>query len=542
MSIFSIGVSGLNTAQTVLATTSNNITNVYTPGYNRQLTQLNVSNAGAGVQVVSVERQFNYFIANQLNRTSGIVAGLTAYNDQVSQIDNLMAESEAGLAPLISEFFSSLVQVVASPSDPAARQGVLGAADTLSGQVRAFDRYLDDMQSGVNGQIKDQVSQINNSAEQIAGLNREISLARAKTGQEPNMLLDQRDQLVAELSKRVDVRLTVQDGGSYNLSLRNGMSLVSGASSFALEAMPSTGDASRTVVGYRDAAGNLFELPESTFRDGELGGLMTFRRETLDRTQNQLGQLAVSLAVSFNQQQAEGVDLNGDTGGDFFTIGSPVTLSNSNNAGSAVLAASYNPADLASLGASDYDVSWSSASGYSVVRRDTGATVEANHDPVNGTLSFGGMTVAISGTPADGDRFQLQPTRHAATGLGVLISDKAKIAAGSPDGGSGSGDNRNALKLQALQTRALVGGVATFNQAYAAMVSDIGNRTNLSASNLAVQQGVSTQLTALKQSESGVNLDEEAANLIRYQQFYQANAKIIEVGSTVIDTLLGINA
>ncbi|HEY6612634.1 MAG TPA: flagellar basal body protein, partial [Pseudomonas sp.] len=200
MSIFSIGVSGLNSAQTVLATTSSNISNVYTPGYNRQLPQLSESIAGGGVQVVNIERQFNQFVNNQLNRSNGVAGGLSSYHAQVSQIDNLMADREAGLAPLMRNFFSALEDVVASPADPAARQGVLGAAETLSGQFRAFDGYLSDMQRSLGGQIKDQVTQVNNTAEQIAKLNREISLVKAKTGAAPNGLLNQRDQLVAELS------------------------------------------------------------------------------------------------------------------------------------------------------------------------------------------------------------------------------------------------------------------------------------------------------------------------------------------------------
>ncbi len=207
-----------------------------------------------------------------------------------------------------------------------------------------------------------------------------------------------------------------------------------------------------------------------------------------------------------------------------------------------MLSVSYDATQLDGLLASDYEVSWSSATGYSVLRRDIGTAVAANHDPANGTLSFGGLSVQISGTPAEGDRFLLQPTRRAASQLALNISDVARRAAGQPAGGSGSGDNRNALQLQALQGERVVGGQATFTQSYAMMVSDIGNRTNIAAANFSAQQGLGEQLRALQQADSGVNLDEEAANLIRYQQFYQANAKVIEVGATVLDILLGIRS
>lgn len=539
MSIFSIGVSGLNAAQVALSTTSNNITNVYTDGYNRQTTLLGESGVGNGVQVEGVQRQFNQFVATQLNQATSNSSALDTYETQIAQIDNLLADSEAGLAPLLQSFFSSLQDLASAPSDPAARQGLIGTADTLSAQFRAFDGYLEDMQQGVNGQIGDVVFQINNTAEQIAMLNREISLAKAKTGEAPNSLLDQRDQLVAELSTMVDVELTIQDGGTYNISIGNGQSLVSGTRSFALEAMASSADPSRTVVGYRDGAGNLREFSESTFTGGELGGLMTFRSETLDKTQNQLGQLAVSLAQGFNAQHAEGVDLNGDAGGDFFSIGAPTVYSNANNDSAAYLEASFSD-DLSGLTASDYDVKFSATDGYSVTRRDTGETTTFAADAT--TLEFGGMVVTINGTPADGDRFLIQPTRHAAGQLENLIQDTALIAAGQAEGGTGSGDNRNALALQALQDEALVGGVASLSQAYASMVGDVGNRTNVVQVNRQAQAGLTQQLRALQLSESGVNLDEEAANLIRFQQYYQASAKVIEVGATVLDTLLGLDA
>ncbi|MGL6252562.1 MAG: FlgK family flagellar hook-associated protein, partial [Billgrantia desiderata] len=181
--IFSIGLSGLNAAQNALNTTSNNISNVYTPGYNRELTILGQSRADAGVQVNAIQRQFNQYVANQLNAATSASSALKTYENQISQIDNLLADREAGLAPLRQNFCSSLEDLAGAPSDPAARQGLLGTANTLTAQFRAFDGYLQDMQEGINGQIKDEVTQINNMTEQLATLNREIALARARSGE-----------------------------------------------------------------------------------------------------------------------------------------------------------------------------------------------------------------------------------------------------------------------------------------------------------------------------------------------------------------------
>src|SRR5690554_1110037 len=340
--IFSVGLSGLNAAQNALNTTSNNISNVYTPGYNRELTILGQSRADAGVQVNDIQRQFNQYVASQLNASTSASSALRTYGNQISQIDNLLADREAGLAPLMQNFFSSLEDLASAPSDPAARQGVLGTANTLTAQFRAFDGYLQDMQEGINGQIRDEVTQINNVTEQLATLNREIALARARSGDAPNTLLNQRDQLVHELSERMDIRLNIQDGKSYNISLPNGQPLVSGTNHYKLEAVKAPNDPQREILGYK-ATSNAepIALAEDTIKGGTLGGLMTFRSESLDKTQNQIGQLAVSLYVGFNEQHRLGVDLDGELGEDFFSIGqpqAPQAYSSARNTGTAEIA------------------------------------------------------------------------------------------------------------------------------------------------------------------------------------------------------------
>ncbi|MEH6467065.1 MAG: flagellar basal body rod C-terminal domain-containing protein, partial [Porticoccus sp.] len=274
------------------------------------------------------------------------------------------------------------------------------------------------------------------------------------------------------------------------------------------------------------------------FENGSLGGLFSFRSETLDQAQNQIGEMAVSLASGFNTQHKLGVDLNGDDGGDFFSIGAPVTYSNNNNAGTAGITTAF--VDTTALTGTDYNLKVSNAATneFIVSRADDGTSFTAVLDGSK-QLSFDGliMTVDDPSKLVDGDRYQIQPTRGAAGDINNLIHETEKIAAGFA---VGSGDNRNALALQDLQESNLVGGSATLSQAYASLVGFVGNQTNIVQINLTAQEGLTNQMFAMQQSESGVNLDEEATNLIRYQQYYQASAKVIEVGGTILDTILGL--
>jgi len=647
MSMFSIGLSGLNAAQNALNTTSNNISNVYTPGYNREITVLNESRNNAGVRVADIERQFNTFVAAQLNNAKSQSTALETYNTQISQIDNLLADREAGLSPLMQNFFSALEDLASAPSDPAARQGVLGTADTLTAQFRSFDGYLQDLQSGVNGQIKDEITQINNTTSQIANINREIALSRAQLGEAPNSLLNQRDQLISELNEKMNLRLNIQDGKTYNLSLPNGQPLVTGDTAYKLEAVTSPNDPQRIVVGYREGTrgnGNLVSLDEGLITGGSLGGLMSFRSETLDKTQNQIGQLAASIASAFNEQHQKGVDLNGEQGQDFFNLGPANAYFNEENKGAARVSATIDPQNASELRATDYTVRVINASAeeFEVIRKDTGETLEADEWSFSdNVLSFAGVDVNFNdiNLAQNGDSFEIQPLRRAAGGMEAIVSDLDKIAAGSlveqsgdlevsnvryenalantsesleielnenknlsvsgytgqvsvngearildangvvqdsvgavaavlaeddeitidgisfvladvstegtltfQQGSAAAGDNRNALALQDLQSKDIVGGSASLSGAYGALVSDVGNRTNIIQVNLDARQGLTDQLRAVQQSESGVNLDEEAANLIRFQQFYQANARVIDTASTIFDTILGLRS
>ncbi|MCT8469793.1 flagellar hook-associated protein FlgK [Chromohalobacter canadensis] len=546
MSIFSIGLSGLSAAQTALSTTSNNLSNVYTEGYNRQLPILGESysngSTGTGVSVDEVQRQFNSYVTEQYNDANSQTSALESYQSQVSQIDNLLADSDAGLAPLMQDFFSSLDDLSGAASDPAAREGVLGSASSMAAQFRSFDSYLGDMRSSLNGQLEGAATDINNTATQIASLNDQITQARAKSGEEPNTLLDKRDKLVSDLNELVGADLNVQDGDSYNINLENGQPLVSGTRSYDLEAVSSSEDPSRTVIGYRDAAGNVNQIDDSAFENGELGGLLSFRSETLDNVQNQLGRMTAVLGSEFNAVHEDGVDLNGDDGEAFFNVGSPRVMSNSENDGTGGITAEYD--DVNQLTSSDYRITATEDDGvYQAERLSDGKTTTLTLDG-DEKASLDGVSLTFSGDAQEGDTFMLQPTRTAAQDFEVAISEGSEIAASSSadgddsNGDVGSGNNENALALLDLQSEKIVGGTSSVSDAYASLVNDVGNTTNITQVNLDAQSGLTEQLREYQQSESGVNLDEEYANLVRYQQYYQANARVIDVGSQVLDSVL----
>ncbi|MFV4870514.1 flagellar hook-associated protein FlgK [Citrobacter freundii] len=552
-SLINNAMSGLSAAQAALNTASNNISSYNVAGYTRQTTIMAQANStlgaggwvGNGVYVSGVQREYDSFITNQLRAAQNQSSGLTTRYEQMSKIDNLLSSKTSSISTSMQDFFTSLQTLVSNAEDPAARQALIGKADGLVNQFKTTDQYLRDQDKQVNTAIKASVDQINNYSKQIASLNDQISrMTGVGAGASPNDLLDQRDQLVSELNQIVGVEVSVQDGGTYNLTMANGYSLVQGSNARQLAAVPSSDDPNRTTVAYVDGVAGAVEIPEKLLNTGSLGGLLTFRSQELDQTRNTLGQLALAFASAFNAQH-KGFDANGDKGENFFDIGSPSVLSNAKNIGKAELTAEVG--DSSKVQATDYKVVFSGGK-WQVTRLADNTTFEATPG-ADGKLDIDGLKVTVTVNPPnpgpqENDSFILKPVENVIVDMKVKVTDESKIAMASekntdPAADTGASDNRNGQKLLDLQTKATVGN-KTFNDAYATLVSDVGNKTATLKTSSTTQNNVVKQLYNQQQSISGVNLDEEYGNLQRFQQYYLANAQVLQTANALFDALINI--
>ncbi|MCS3605424.1 flagellar hook-associated protein FlgK [Erwinia rhapontici] len=540
--LINTAMSGLSAASAALNTTSNNISNYAVTGYSRQTTVLAQANStlsgnsyyGNGANVSTVYREYDQFITNQLRAASAQSSAITTQYSQLSSIDDMLSSTTNTLSTNMQDFFSSLQTLASNASDSSSRQAVLGKAEGLVNQFKVTDTYLSNLDSSVNTSVKATVEQINNYAKQIANVNQQIiKLKGAGGGNEPNDLLDQRDQLVSELNKLVGVNVTQQDGGSYNISIGNGISLVQGDTYSQLAAVPSSADPSRTTIATVDSVtGQKVEISEKLVTTGSLGGLLAFRSD-LDSVRNQVGQLAMALGTSFNTQHELGKDVDGADGGAFFALGSPSVISNSKNTGGASLTATW--ADTTAVQASNYTVSYDGTN-WTATRLSDNTKSTVTVDTTAQTLSFDGLSVAYDTLPAAKDSFTVKPVSSVVTGMSVLVTEEAKLAAASSAGGESN--NENVQKLLDLQTANVINGKSTLTQAYASLVATVGNKTSTLETTSTTQAAVVTQLTNQQQSVSGVNLDEEYTNLTRYQQYYTANAQVLQTASTIFQALL----
>jgi flagellar hook-associated protein 1 FlgK len=635
-------ISGLLAFQRGLSVTGHNVSNANTDGYSRQRVDLVTRPPtpagdgfiGNGVTVSTVQRVLDGFINGQLNSATASNGQVQQFYQLASQVDNLLSDPQAGLTPTLQNFFNAVQGVANDPTSIPARQVLLSGAQSLTDRFHYLNQRLDSLRSGLNSQITNSVSEINNLAANIAAVNRDIVLSQGAAGGQPaNDLLDKRDVLVKQLSAQVGVTTVPQDDGSLNVFIGTGQTLVAGITSVPLSVVSNPYDPTRKEVAQTSGATSV--VVSDLLSGGALGGTLQFRNQVLDAAQNALGRTAIGLAAAFNAQHHLGQDLNGNLGGDFFNTidtSSPRVLPMNGATGTVSVAVT----GLAALTASDYQLNFS-AGNYTLTRLSDNTVVSSGLASAFPPAAVDGLTFTVGVAPVNGDNFLIQPTRTAANDVALAFSDVSRIAAAGPlraseatnangvptnigngkigpasattsanlplggnitltyvaatnlftvTGGPGGtiaynpstqgdgttltlpapygnisftmsgtpvngdsfvlsnntgavSDNRNALQLADLSNRSLlINGTATIGSSYGQIVVDVGTQTHSADVNRNAQQALLTQVTDQRDSISGVNLDEEAANLQRFQQAYQAAAQMISASNTIFQTLL----
>lgn len=536
--LLSIGMSGLLAYRRALDTVSHNIANANTAGYSRQRVELvsrpgtgaGFGYVGTGVNVSTVRRLGDDLVGARMQTDASAYGRLQIYHGFATRIDGLLSDADAGLSRPLQGFFDAANALAQDPSSTAARQTLLGTADTLAARMRDTQSQLDGMESEINTRMRATVDEINSLSGALADLNREIVQGYGHFGgQPPNDLLDRRDQLLQELSARAGISTSAQADGSVNVYVGGGQALVLGSQATPLGVAADGYNSGRLDIVHAGGARITAQLG-----GGALGGLLDARREVLDPARARLGRIAAGLTEAVNHQHAQGYDAVGVAGGDFFEPLRGTAFAATANTGDAQVQVGFG--DPAALGDGDYELRYDGAAWTLTDLRGGQATPLTGTGAVGDPLVGAGLELQIDGAAVAGDRFLVRPTAAAAAGMAVAISDPARVAAAAT---TASGDNGNALALASVGGAGLFnGGTQSVLAAHTALVSGAGMQAQQAGVRLDAQAAIGNQTLAERESLSGVNLDEEAADLIRYQQAYQAAARVVQVADTIFQTLL----
>jgi flagellar hook-associated protein 1 len=445
--LLGISVSGLNLSQTALRTAGHNIANANTEGYTRQTVTaeanpelfLGSGFLGNGVSVSSIERETNEFVVRQLRDDTSLYNEQKTLLDNASQLDNLLSNPALGLSDAMQRFYAALQTGADNPTSIAARQLIISEGQSLVDRFNALHERLEEINQSLNQKMEGGARDANALLDSIASYNQAIA-KNFGTGAAPNDLLDKRDQALLELSELVGIRVNRLSDGQVDVALTTGESLILSDKVNKFDVVNSP-----EIPGNKDIAIMTNIGPKvisNQITGGQLGGLLGFRGGMLDKSFNEIGRIAVSLAGTFNSIHQQGIDLDGQFGGPMFADINSETAVRERVLHSPENKLPYNRdltvdiIDPSQLTGSDYRMEIEEGSQkFSIVRVSDGEVVVSNlltgRTPQN--VEFDGIKVTFNGGVFQGgDQFYLQPSRGFSKAMTFDLLDPEELAFAKP--------------------------------------------------------------------------------------------------------------
>lgn len=421
-------------SESALQTSSNNVSNENTPGYVRETANLAVNQSmptsygslGAGVNVVSIGRNFSSYAQTQLMNAASLSSATSGQTQTLNQLSSLfpVSSGQSGLNSAISSFYAAFQTLSTNPSSIPDRQSVLSQAQSLTAQYQNAMNIIGATQTGLVQQMQQSVSTINGLSAQLAGINKSI-LATPHGTPVPNSLLDQQAQALDQLSQQVGVNTIPGANGTLIITTKSGATLVDGSQSMRLsvQAGGTYQQPGQAGIVYQPTGQTL----TGKIAGGALGGALA-AQNNVNSIQLQYGLLAQGVTAVTNSQQAMGVNLKGQLGTPIFSVQGPQVFPAGANQGTATITASVT--DLSTVPATTYTLEYNGTQ-WDVINNTSG-TSQTLSATSGGTLGFGGITLQISGSPATGDSFLVNPAGSTAGSFQAVMTNPSDVAAAFP--------------------------------------------------------------------------------------------------------------
>jgi flagellar hook-associated protein 1 len=518
------------------------------------------------------------------------------YYSMIEQIYN--EPDDISVRSNMDKFWESWQELSIHPENQASRQAVVTRGESLTDSINQRYESLQGINTLLNGDIEATVKQVNNYADQIAALNGEIVCSKGM-GDNPNDLLDHRDLLVDKLSKLVNITRSDRDADEFMVHV-DGHVLVQGGIARGFDLKTVTDNNGNSQLIWKDTGDNavikggqlgaLVELRDVDVR-GEMQSLntmtMNFADLVNDVHRNAMGANGTTGLDFFTEHPfVENVNGNYDVNGDGrmdhsyvfrFTgtnklkpqeqIGLEGTMSFSAPSGNVNVA--YNSTDTVADVVNRINDSNGEVKAYldrnnNLVLKSTTAQAQENPDFVIRHVEDSGMFLAgyagiLKGSGSDGAydynqadavtklagaQFAVTPMVDPAAYITVnpaIRNDVMSVAAGFPDATDGiaAGDGKAAIEIAAIRnTPVMIGNKRTFDDYFADSVTKVGLKGEQAGTQAKSQTAIMDDLRNTRESLSGVNIDEELADIIKFQHGYNAAASFIKTWNDMLDTVI----
>ncbi len=549
--VLNTGRVSLLTQQAAIEVTGQNIANVQTEGYTRQKLSLQANtprsfgalgSMGTGVRVAGIERAHDQFIFTQIVEENSSLGKFDIKKNIFDQMEILFDNSfGGGLNERFSDFFASLHDLSNNPRGLAERADVLAKSQLVAEEFNRIGENLFQERVNADQIIGSETIEINDLLSQIAQLNKAIHGNEVDADFGANDLRDLRDNLIKELGEKIDVNSVEDANNLVTVTLGDGTPLVLGITPLSLSTSLDGNNQGFKDINVVDINGNTKNIT-SRILGGKVRGLLDMRDTELVNAMDKMDRLAAAFVQEFNRIHKEGVGSDGTTGIDFFSTLTPTITANTNNSGTAILAASNASPTTNSV--DKYEILVTGSNTFTLNNLTTGqASGTFTFTPGSALNLIGGLSVTFSGTAAVGDQFKISVSENASrliSASNIVQSNLQKIAAGK----TSNGDGNNAQELAGLQNRLVFNGTClqsgsgsfTFDDFYNSIVTTVAVNANSAQVSLNQQEGLKLQLINRRESASGVSIDEEMISLIKFQQAFNAAARVINT----VDEMLTI--
>jgi len=449
--LLTIGTSGVLASTGLLGTTSNNISNLNTKGYVRQRTEYESSVLGLGVGQGTSERMINQFSLAQMRRDTSSLNFNQQFLTEASRVDTLFSNTSNSISTGISDLFKQLQSANNDPANSSSRQLFMGSAQTLISKFNTLSSIVLEQRTSINQQLDNLVSAANSQITIIAEMNRQIaSYGPSRNIPAPLELHDRRDEALRQLAELTEISTVDSPSGEKLVFLNTGQSVVLEQGKFSLMSTIGDPDPQRKTLRLElDFNSSVRGEVESQTLGGKIGGLLEFRAQLLEPTQNKLGQLALGLADAFNTQNRLGMDGNGQLGKNIFGTGSYGGFPMTTNTGAGMVTATVEAGRGKDIPPNDFLVTFTApnqfrlevldergkvVSGSEVTQTIAAYPATFNSTNVPGNFLYG-YEIRLdnsAGAFGNGDQFVLKPLSNAAQSVTLLNSRPEDLALASP--------------------------------------------------------------------------------------------------------------
>lgn len=532
--------------------TGSNIANVSTPGYTRLnpvFNSVGTNNAGSsreqvGVNISEIQRVYDKFLETGIVTQDAAVGSAAARKDLLAQIEGVLNESAGnGVSDALSKFWSAWDELSANPSGESERSIVVSSARNLTSVFNQRAEELYTLQQNTDETIAGDIEKLNGYLSDMSAFNAEIVRIESSGGS-ASALRDARATLLSDISSTIDINYIEQsDGALYIYLPENGKTLVEGSKNWQLTVQPNSSNSNLYNIVFTDDVSNPLN---NYIQGGELGGLLEIRDTTLPAYIDKLNQTASSIINKVNSQHMDGYDQDGNIGGLFFEK----TVEAGDMAVSAVIVADTRKIAASSTVNADGDnatamtalkddIMYASLSQISVTVGSGGATGQINNigqayknttSNVEITRAAGSWSITAEGgynnahvlTSSNDSKVMIDLDNNGSADITLNLS------------GSWSDGDKLTFSLSKQDSTTTIGGY------YSAFIARVGQDVANAATDLEREQVIATQNKNQREELSGVSLDEEMLNLIKYQMAYNAASRVTGIVSELMDTMIAI--